>query len=249
VTRIERENLIERYLRGEMSLEEEENFFIEVASNQELRYELKAYQVVERAIATDRTAGDRPYTALRARMQKQLTATPPAAAQAGTTGNTTSSSRKRWIVGLIGGTIMMVALIFFTRTPHQEAVVKNTPSQSAASLRDSTIIATPPVASEPTTTQQTAPRDIVTAPIPNAEAVPTAIPHNQSVQEQKRSAGSMASPIRQKSGASRRSTTPEGSTRATSNESRPAESVDTSTADDADSISIRFELMRPRSSQ
>jgi hypothetical protein len=244
VTRIERENLIERYLRGEMSLEEEENFFIEVASNPELRYELKAYQVVERAIAGDRTAGDRPYTALRARMQKQLAASHPIAAQAGTTINASSSSRKRWVATVIAGTIMILALVFFSRNTHQETSVQTTHSQPAPGLRDSGVIATPQSLSEPASTQQSATTNVTTAPPSNAEtvsSVPAAIT---------RSTAEPQPAARQRHPAKRRSVISEGSTQqATSNDHGPAESLDTSTADANDSISIRFELMTPRSSQ
>jgi hypothetical protein len=246
VTRIERENLIERYLRGEMSLEEEENFFIEVASNQELRYELKAYQVVERAITGDRTAGDRPYTALRARMQKQLAASHPVVAQAGTISNSTSSSRKRWATALIAGTILILAVVFFSSTSHQETSVKNTPSQPAAGLRGSAAIATPPAPSEPAPTVQNAPTNTsntTAAPTPKAVTVPETITRNTTERNWKRPSGSATRATRQQHAA------PEESTEATASDSKAAESLDTSEADAADSISIRFELMTPRSSQ
>jgi hypothetical protein len=243
VTRIERENLIERYLRGEMSLDEEENFFIEVASNPELRYELKAYQVVERAIASDRTAGERPYTALRARMQKQLVASQPTAAQAGTTVRATASSRNRWGAAVIAGAIMIVALVFFLRAPRQESFVKTTPQQPAPGLRDSVAIATPPSQSEPAPTQQSATPNVTTAPRLNVESVspvPAAITSSSADQPSAKS---------ERPRAKRPSVTSEGSTKAASSDNGPAESTDTSTADASDSISIRFELMTPRSSQ
>jgi hypothetical protein len=68
VKRLERERLIERYLSGAMSSSEEQDFFIEVAADRELRTELKAYQIVESAVRKDRLADTASYTALRSHM-------------------------------------------------------------------------------------------------------------------------------------------------------------------------------------
>ncbi len=66
MTRIEREQMIERYVQGMMPSSEEERFLIEVASDPELRYELKASQVIESAIRKDRSRGAIPTGKMRA---------------------------------------------------------------------------------------------------------------------------------------------------------------------------------------
>ena len=66
MTRIEREQMIERYVQGMMPSSEEERFLIEVASDPELRYELKASQVIDSAIRKDRSRGVIPTGKMRA---------------------------------------------------------------------------------------------------------------------------------------------------------------------------------------
>lgn len=76
--RAERERLIERYLSGEMNASEEQNFFIEVAADTEMRTELKAYQIVESAVRKDREADAASYADLRSHMLGVLQASNPA---------------------------------------------------------------------------------------------------------------------------------------------------------------------------
>ena len=54
MTRTEREQMIDRYLQGKLTPAEEQEFFIEAAIDKEMRYDLKASQVVENAIKKDR---------------------------------------------------------------------------------------------------------------------------------------------------------------------------------------------------
>jgi hypothetical protein len=54
MTRSEQERLVERYLSGEMISADEEEFFMQVAVNQDLRQTLKAYRIVESAIRKHR---------------------------------------------------------------------------------------------------------------------------------------------------------------------------------------------------
>ena len=69
MTRLEREQLIERYLGGELSGAEEEAFFLEVAANRELRQELRAYRLVEQALAKESSGMHTTHSALRAHIQ------------------------------------------------------------------------------------------------------------------------------------------------------------------------------------
>jgi negative regulator of sigma E activity len=76
MTRVEREQLIARYLGGEMSATEEQEFFIRVAVDKELRQDLRAQRTVESALRKDRDAESTGHTALRMRIASVLAATP-----------------------------------------------------------------------------------------------------------------------------------------------------------------------------
>lgn len=76
MTRSEREQLIERYLSGEMSSAEEGEFFIQVALDSELRLDLKAHRTIDSAISKERETVPAEHTALRGRMASMLAATP-----------------------------------------------------------------------------------------------------------------------------------------------------------------------------
>lgn len=77
MTRAEREMMIGRYMGGGMSTAEEQEFFIQVAVDPELRLELKAHRTVESAIRKDRDAEPAGHTALRGRIASTLAAYPP----------------------------------------------------------------------------------------------------------------------------------------------------------------------------
>ncbi|HVZ41124.1 MAG TPA: hypothetical protein VHI13_17730 [Candidatus Kapabacteria bacterium] len=79
MNQIEREELVERYLAGEMSQAQEADFFLNVAVDGDLQRTLKAFQVMDRFIQ-----GDREHTAAetgryRQRIMGILAATPGAA--------------------------------------------------------------------------------------------------------------------------------------------------------------------------
>lgn len=63
--RSEREELIERFLREEMTTSEEHDFFIEAATDRELRFDLKASRVVESAFRKDRDTMPSSYSTMR----------------------------------------------------------------------------------------------------------------------------------------------------------------------------------------
>lgn len=72
MNRMQREELIERYLAGAMTPVEEERFLIEVASDPELRHDLKASQVIDSAIRKDRSLGAVPTGRMRAEIAALL---------------------------------------------------------------------------------------------------------------------------------------------------------------------------------
>ncbi len=77
MTRSEREQIIQRYLSGEMSSAEEGDFFVQVALDRELRHDLQAQQMIESAFRKDREAERSGHTALRTRVAAMLVASVP----------------------------------------------------------------------------------------------------------------------------------------------------------------------------
>lgn len=73
MTRIEREELLRRYLNGEMGLEQEHDFLIQVALDKELRHELKAQQTIDRAFQKDRVVDPSSYASLQGKVAMMLT--------------------------------------------------------------------------------------------------------------------------------------------------------------------------------
>src|SRR5688500_10232594 len=76
MTRVEREQMISRYLGGELSTAEEQDFFIRVAVDKELRQDLRAQRTVESALRKDREAESTGHSAVRMRVAAMLAATP-----------------------------------------------------------------------------------------------------------------------------------------------------------------------------
>lgn len=110
MTRIEREQMIERYVQGMMPSSEEERFLIEVASDPELRYELKASQVIDSAIRKDRSRGVIPTGKMRANIA--LLAAPLDLSPADPRDSaipTPGSWFSRWTVGAGGFVALVIA--------------------------------------------------------------------------------------------------------------------------------------------
>lgn len=76
MTRIECERLVERYLEGSMDFAAEQDFFIQVALDDELRRTLKAYRVVEETIRKEREAGEVNHGAARRLVAASLITAP-----------------------------------------------------------------------------------------------------------------------------------------------------------------------------
>lgn len=74
MTRSEREQLIERYLQEKLTPSEEENFFIEAATDKELRFHLKASRIVESTFRKDREAAPTAYNSVREHLAQLLAA-------------------------------------------------------------------------------------------------------------------------------------------------------------------------------
>jgi len=72
----EREQLLERYLAGQMSVAEEEEFFIKVALDRELRGELKAHRAIDGAIRKEVASEPGRHSAIRERMMGMVATYP-----------------------------------------------------------------------------------------------------------------------------------------------------------------------------
>ena len=77
MNRIEREELLRRYLEGEMNLQQEHDFFIQVALDKELRHELKAHQTIESALRKDRVVDNASYSTIQTGVTAMLASLPP----------------------------------------------------------------------------------------------------------------------------------------------------------------------------
>jgi hypothetical protein len=160
VSRIDREHLIERYLRGELSPAQEERFFIEIATNDELRHELKAYRVVEETLVRDSRRVVAPQTALRARLEQQMagmraSATSAAASSApvatGGVAGATMVPMKWFLVAVIGASLAVGGLVMsslsdrspFTRTSSTQGHDSAAPGMMAKPRHDTVTVGTP----------------------------------------------------------------------------------------------------------
>lgn len=76
MTRVEREQLIARYLGGEFTTAEEQDFFIRVAVDKDLRQDLRAQRTVDSALTKDRDAQATGHSGMRVRVASVLAATP-----------------------------------------------------------------------------------------------------------------------------------------------------------------------------
>lgn len=115
MTRAERDRLIERYLREEMTPSEEQEFFVEAATDKELRFELKASRTVDSAFRKDRAAAPSGYSNVRANLAQSLAAgsqTAGTAASDVSASGTAAASSPGWMLAtLITGIISLTALV------------------------------------------------------------------------------------------------------------------------------------------
>jgi hypothetical protein len=78
MTLAQREIIVERYLAGEMSASEEQEFFMKVATDGDLFRTLRAHRMVERALDRDRDAIPAGYMAIQEKAMELLAAQSPA---------------------------------------------------------------------------------------------------------------------------------------------------------------------------
>lgn len=129
MTRVEREELLRRYLEGEMSLEQEHDFIIQVALDKELRHELKAQQTIDRAFRKDRVVDPSAYASLQSAVSAMIAApaatAEPASAVAGTASiyaRFLGKEVQRWTLGGIAGLALLGGVLLFGLPDGEEHV-------------------------------------------------------------------------------------------------------------------------------
>lgn len=159
MTRTEREELLRRYFDGEMSLDQEHDFFIEVALDKELRHGLKAQQEIDAAMKADRSnPTPAEYASLQSGLAGVLAAMPgsqPAgtvtASSSGTAGGITAGWGIFAGIGLVGIVVAVVLVVLFSspdsRLP-EAAPVPPPPSQSTGAFSDGPAQAASPLSSD-----------------------------------------------------------------------------------------------------
>lgn len=92
MTQIEREDLVERYLAGEMTATQESEFFLHVAVDDELQRTLKAFRIMDKAILNDRESAVAERSHYREQVFGLLAATSVAGGAAATTGASSAAA-------------------------------------------------------------------------------------------------------------------------------------------------------------
>ncbi len=238
MTRTEQERLVERYLNGEMNSADEQEFFIQVAVDNNLRQTLKAYRIVDSAIRKHRDAVPSRHAELRSKVVDMLKVT--GVAQAGpaspfpagpqTTplpnGSTARTGMFRWIVTVVaalGFTIAGFVVASLVGTPPGES----TPSsgayqkQEGAAGTSGSPAAEAPAPGTPATAPRTSP--IATAPEQRPSGTPATLTQTRSTRSQQQSAraatgttpsGAQHSSVRNETPAEKPAEIPAGSSQA-----------------------------------
>ncbi len=165
MTQIEREELLRRYIDGQMTLEQEHEFFIEVALDKELRHGLKAQREIDQAIQADRgQPTPSEYASLQSSLATVLAATPgatpPVHATAGAGASSTSVASTGWAISglavaisVAGAAVVAMVVMYISsmsntatpasttpRTDPVEVVTGEHPSHSTMPFIDSTML-------------------------------------------------------------------------------------------------------------
>jgi hypothetical protein len=168
MTRNEREQLIRRYMSGEMPLAEEHDFFIQVALDKQLWLDLKAHQTVESAMMKDRVVEPSEIAMMGAQVAAMLAAT-HAGAGGGSSAPSVQSAASAGMesVATIGAGAMkwLAVALGMTGLVVSSAIIAPLLPQPA----------TPPPA--PAATPHTAPLPIAPAETEAAQPLPDPIPH------------------------------------------------------------------------
>lgn len=176
MTRTEQERLVERYLNGEMNSADEQEFFIQVAVDNNLRQTLKAYRIVDSAIRKHRDAVPSRHAELRSKVVDMLKVT--SVAQAGPASPPPGNSRT---TGLPSGSTARTGSAMFRWIVAAVAALGFT----IAGFVVASIVGTPPGESTPSSgayQKQEGAAGTVGSPAAEAPAPGTSVPERQSSQ-------------------------------------------------------------------
>ena len=137
MTRIEREELLRRYMHGELNLEQEHEFFIQVALDKELRHELKAQQTIDRAFQKDRVVNTSAYAPIQGKVAAMLAAAETSDMPRGSVGEKRGLSLLRsgkWIA--LGAAVVGVSAAWFGLGTEDVPVQSNLPIQETEMTPD-----------------------------------------------------------------------------------------------------------------
>lgn len=126
MTRTERERLVEQYLEGGMTAAEEQEFFIQVALDDELRRTLKAYGIVERAIRMEREVDTVSHAAARRVVAASLL---PSSVH---DSEPDPRRRRRWGISTFGGLILALLVGLWFTVRGEDPVAESTAIELSA---------------------------------------------------------------------------------------------------------------------
>lgn len=139
MTRSEHEHLVERYLSGRMSPADEQEFFIQVAVDSNLRQTLKAYRVVESAMQKHRDSLPAQHLASRAKLISRLEGARAGESAMETggralTGSGAAGMGVRWSMAAVAAAALTVGALVIGPLINRDAAPRvATPASSGAS--------------------------------------------------------------------------------------------------------------------
>lgn len=172
MTRSEQERLVERYLSGEMLSADEEEFFMQVAVDRDLRQTLKAYRIVESALRKHRDNAPQHHDHTRARVVAMLGTHAPAQSMRATGTHVARTSKVagthimmsqaalQWVLGSVAALALVVGAFVV-------APLVNSPSSSTEHQPRITGTDTPTAAVSKHPIESAIPSPTMAAPAPS----------------------------------------------------------------------------------
>lgn len=155
------EQLIERYLAGTMTNGQEEEFFINVAIDNDLRRMLKSYQIVDGAIRKYRDVAPVDHSAARNQLlaRLNLSETPPAVRMPAGAAPSRIATPNGWLTGGLSVAGMLLLLLLTSMpdsTPSGTAIIQAPTLRSSGSNSSSVALHDSPLLPDATTRSETA---------------------------------------------------------------------------------------------
>ncbi len=133
--REERERLVERYLDGALDHEAEQEFFIQVALDGELRRTLKSYRIVDETIRMERESAVHGHAPARQALAGILDLAPVTGATITASAESSASGTlmRRFVAGLAGTVLLVIALLMVGPVGAERSDTFPSPSPDAGS--------------------------------------------------------------------------------------------------------------------